>query len=321
MNLLISTIILGSSFSLWALTPERPTAPPLAIDKVLTGGEEPRVFFEKRASDAACQEDLKTAKTEVRTIKDAMKAMSAAKAPATELDDKEADLAVARETLLTLMEKCGECATQEVETQELNFKTHKETWFISDGSCQIPSADPAKLKKAFELISDSLIHAKRYPRTKDGFENVLDFQIVENGTTFKPQEDLFPKSPANLTIWVRGPRALRLMFYYFMEATYATQPTPNGGSEFFLKFTAAEPKAKLTYPTVTDFTASGKPIPLISMLLKNVVGQWYVTSDGYIRYFTAAQLPNNLGASVFKKLGRGVLIDTLTEISARGEWE
>lgn len=324
MTIWISTVILSLSSFLWAADPQRPTAPPPGIDKVLTGGEEPRVFFQKRMADAACQDDLKKAKGTVRSLIKEIETMRAAKEPADKIDAKGPILMDERVKLLALMEKCGECATQEIETRVLDFKTHKETWFISDGSCQLPidGSTPdgkAKLKKSFDLVSDSLVHAKRYPKPNGGFDNVLDFQVMD-GTTFKPDVDAFPASPVNLTVWVRGPRVFRLMMYYAMEATFSTTVN-NGLSEFNLEFTALEPKSKITYPTVTDFTPAGKPISLIPLLLKRVVGRWYITSDGYFRYFTAAMLPANLSTNALKEQGRAVLTDTLTELSARGQWE
>lgn len=324
MKILISTIILGLSPFLWAGDPERPTAPPPGVDLVLTKGEAPRVFFQKRLEQTACQGRLKTAKAEVKRLTKEIATMRANKERDDLIDDKGKTLMEERTKLLGEMQECGECATQEIETRVLDFRTHKETWFISDGSCQLPidNSTPegkTKLKKAFDLVSDSLTHAKRYPNPNGGFNNVLEFQVMD-GSTLKPDVDAFPPSPLSLAIWVRGPRALRLMMYYPMEAKYETTTT-NGLSEFHLEFASFEPKSKVTYPTVTDFTPSGKPVGLIPLLLRRVVGRWYLTSDGYFRYFTAAMLPANLSTNALKEQGRSVLNDTLTELSARGQWE
>ncbi len=330
MTILLSTLLLGLSTSLWAAEPERPTVPPPGVDKVLTKGETPRAFFQKRMADAGCQSELKAAKKAFRDLIQEVADMRAAKETDSKIDAKGGALMDARMEVLRLMELCGECATREIEVRTLDFKAGRETWFISDGSCQLPiettnakgepdAAGIAKLQTVFQLVSDSLVHAKQYAGPNGGFDNVLAFHVI-NGNKIDPKADLFP-SPANLAIWVRGPRILNMMMYYPMEAEYETV-TKGSLSEFNLKFKSFEPKAKIVYPNVTDFTPSGKPVPpLINLLLRRVVGRWYITSDGYFRYFTAAMLPLNLTNPELMKQGRSVLTDTLTELSYRGQWE
>ncbi len=319
---------------------ERPPVPSDCVDLELVGAGGPRPFFEKRAENAQCRTQLDAAFLEYETTRAKIEALKAERDPAAAADDAKlvaqnkqidslgADLKTKRAAILGFMQECGECATKDVTALTVMPKMGrgKEAWYETDGSCQIPSTETAVLEKAFSSISDSLVHAKRYPLySPGGFANVLDFQVVD-GLDFKSDVDAFPPSPLNLGVWVRGLKLpgfdFSLAFRYFIEAKYGTQ---NRGAtkEFSLSFSTVEDPdvlRALKFPDdVKDRSPSGRPIEVIPKNLLNVRGLWCVNSEGYIRYYTAAEFPYQ--SPQLAKLGRDILLDTLIALSSRGQWK
>jgi hypothetical protein len=330
---------------------ERPKVPAPGVDADLVGANGPRAFFEKQASDAACVSDLGKVRSEYRTILTEIESLKKArpkstKADGTEdaalktandaIDAKGVSLKEKRKELLALMQKCGECSAQDVKPWKVKptpKRPQAEMWYVTDGSCQIPSKDTKVLESAFQEVSNSLVHAKSYPAySPGGFGNVLEFQLAKvtgAGPTVKveflPKEDKFPASPIHLGIWIRGFEAFNNLFAfrYFIKANYEFKDA-NGLKEFWLTFNTVDDdistQKKVVFPdTVTDLTTSGRVKKVKPNNLKNVQGLWYLNSDGYIRYYTAAVFPfpnDNLA-----ELGKNILLDTLTTLSERGKWE
>ncbi len=341
-------LVFVTSFQILAGPPkivdQRPEVPGAGADLELFGAQTPREFFAQRASDAACVSDLNKAKAAHRASQDAIKEMLAQRKPNARkdsqedsaykvandaLDAREKQLRAEWETVLETHRKCGECTTREVQYYSVKPTANrgKELWLVTDGSCQIPSNDPAVLKGAYEKVSQSLLYAKRFLATSEkGFTNVLDFQLVDKSTLeFTPSADRFPASPVNLGIWVLGsefPGIGFLAFRYFIQGDYRTRTDASGRDEFALSFSTTEDASvlrKVKFPAdPRAYAASGRPLGLKVYPLQNVRGLWYVDSDGYIRYHMAAVLP--FSTAGIMKAANDILLGTLLTLSDRGEW-
>ncbi len=341
---LVSLTVLAISFPLFAKSGSRPSIPAPEIDPALIqDGKTVREFFENRAKDAACQSDLTKAKADYRQKLKEVEDLKATRVLTTDgkedatlksindkIDAMNAPLIALRDKMLVLIDKCGECATHEVESRDVDAGAGKtENWYISDGSCQIPSDDPAVLSKAFKLISESLLRTSAYPKTaKDGFANILAFRAANKKDLSALSDDKFPASPLNLFLWVLGPPLPFglgwFRFQYYVKAEYTEPKTAT--DPFFLKFeTEADARIKadteiVGLENIPDTTLSGRAKKGgKTTWLKNVQGSWYVTPDGYLRYYTAAQFPMKLKDIATQ--GRRILIDTLVFAQSRGDWE
>jgi hypothetical protein len=309
----------------------------LGVDARLASGK-PREFYESRAkANPDCVKDLDKAKEDFREVAKQIKELKAKRsglkdaevdAINKDIDRLGADLGKKRSVVLKWMDKCGECSVQEVTGVKVASVSRTENWYVSDGSCQIPSKDPAVLKAAFKKISESLQHAKRYPHYSEegGFTNILDFQIAKVETkgkditkiSFDPKVDLFTGAQNFLGIWVRGIPGFN--FRYFISAEQKLSPSEDA---FHLKFETVPSELiklkEVPFPEISDYTASGKATPVKASSLKNVIGAWYLNSDGYLRYYTAAEFLFMFDK--LKDIARSTLLDTLWELSERGEWE
>lgn len=315
---------------------EPPALPSSCVDLDLVGSDGPRPFFEKRAQNPECRNKLDAAFRDHQALVAEIEALKAKRVsePAElakqnkEIDALGAGLKVKQAAIRASMLECGECTAKDAVALKVLGKVGKSagTWFETDGSCQIPVSDPAVLEKAFSLISDSLLHAKRYPLySPGGFSNVLDFQVVD-GLKFKPEVDEFPPSPLNLGVWVRGPNNLPFLgavaFRYFVEAKYDFYENASA-KEFTLSFTTTEDQKTIRaieFPdNVTDRSTSGLPLKVKPFSLARVRGLWCVNNDGYIRYYTAAEFQFNVPFAA--DLAKDILLDTLITLSSRGQWK
>ncbi|MBY0370999.1 hypothetical protein K2X33_09950 [bacterium] len=313
---------------------EATTIPADGPDLTLIGSDSPRVFFESKGTDAACVSDLSTAKTNYRKGYAELQKLKAARTTPVGTEDaaieakfKEVD--AIRDNVLVLLEKCGECSTNKLTTSKAGPGLE---WFISNGSCQLPIKDKAALKTAFDKVRASLLHTANYSKKAfRGFDNILDFQMI--GPDMKPvgKDVPLPETGFNLLISVRGPG---VALQYFIDGSYkssAVDPSKRVGMEenqFALEFSSADANrmAQVAFSgTVNDYTASGIPVPMTGVPLAQVQGKWYLTDDGYIRYYTAAVIPTLIiPASKRQKmldLGRKILIDSLFDLSERAEWD
>ncbi len=347
MTRVLCLMLVCSSFA-WAATTKRPTVPlttdgkSLGVD-VRLGMGKPRDFFEARSRDAACMADLARAKADYKAFQKQIRDLKAKRpvaGPSTpepkDLNDQIDALGVEqrkqRSKLLAIMEKCGECAVQSVVPLKITTAAKTETWYESDGSCQFPVKDQSVLDTAFKKISDSLTHAKRYPHfSEGGFNSILEFQVAnvtKDATTnaitsvaFDKTIDAFPSPQTYLAIWVRGPQIFgtTFAFQYFIASEYKHYSV-GSQKEFELKFETVATKEKVKFPDIQDFFPSGRPRPKLKQTeLPNVVGAWYLNSDGYVRYYTAAQFEIQIKAA--EQAARATLLDTLADLSDRGDWE
>lgn len=276
-----------------------------------------------------------------------------------EIDKKTVPYDAARTEMLKKMAECGECATLPLEPRSVDVGANKtQNWYISTGFCQLPLPNKTPKERKvlvdiFKNLSESLATTSRYPRTNPGgFTNILGFKVANPKDLSVTADDKMPASPLKLFLWVLGPDTgiTQLGFLYYLDAAFATKrladvekdwttavsaepktidaasppPTP---ADFELRFeTTPDPRITLLtktkvkgMPAVSNTTLSGRALSTTMMWLKNVQGQWYLTSDGYIRYYTAAEFPIKIPD--IDERGRRVLLETLSEISARGGWE
>jgi hypothetical protein len=358
MAYLSAFVFLVLSAPLFAAPGPTPVIPFPGEDSVLTGGLPARQFFEDRATkNPVCTANLITAKKKVRDLLKLVADLKDSRAGKTPeeieaINDKidayenektpvDVNLLVARTKMLDLMQECGECATRKLDLVESDIllpdgrkdpsKTQK--WYVSNGSCQLPTKDPKILANVFEVLSKSLIRADDYPKSAPGgFANIVNFKQARSSDLHVLPDNEFPDATKdksmNIYLWVLGPKiGAQFIFYYYLTSFHDTYKTARGVDEFFMNF-QTQPDARLKGswkapggPAIFDTTLSGRRANsfITELPLANVKGQWYVNGDGYLRYYTAAEFP--LKIKEIETLGRRILIRTITDAAARGKWE
>ncbi len=351
------------------LRDEAPVNPTPGYDKVLFG-DSARTFFEKKIQDTQCVGEL-AAKRQVyeagletldklrterngklkpemlvaetpedyRLAPDAKgKALADADPAIRKLNDaldaagKANDLV--RDELVILIEKCGECSTQDVVpwTVRADRVEPERTWYVSDGSCQLLTKDTAELKAFYEIAKTSLLDTTNYLKfAPGGFDNILNFNYVSQtgpgSFKFEPEKNELPIGTFKMAIWVLGPKIHELFpalsFRYLMNATTSDAVAEADGiahDGFRFTFTSEQPalvnRVERLFPKVGDWSPAGRPLPVSQKTLFHVIGQWYVNEDGYARYYTAAQFPIP-DIKEIETLGRRVLRNTVTELVSR----
>ena len=276
-----------------AQAPERPTLPDSCEDQTLTQGKTAREFFQARAADAACQKELQESKARYHALKKAGQ-------------DDEAEKE--RDVLLAAMEKCGECASHELETRNIRTPGRTEHWAITDGFCQLPESSPTVLAPAFERVSDSLLHVKRYPRKLGGLDDILELIAVDNETG-KPLPDYDKmESPFFSFIAIHGPQfvpGIPTAITFYSKNTYQKSDT-----ELHLKLSPEKTPEGFQPPDVYLDKQSAQQLKLT-----NAMASWHVTSQGCIRYYCAGDFPMDMKFAA--KVARRIFLNTLVQVSER----
>ena len=298
-----------------SLADVRPTLPALGEDRALTGDKPAADFFAIRRQNATCRADLDRARILFSKARVELMELVAA-APGTALiDSAEKRSEIARRRLLKKTEECGECATREVEMRSVQTAGRKENWYISDGSCQLEGVDTVA---AYHRMVDSLLHLRQYPQRYGGFADLLEFVGVdENSGEILPQLDKAEASPFFTFVAIRGPNlGILTAFSYYIKNEFE-EKSSGEKRQFVFSFHGTKPPREFRTPLVYQVTASGKKIPAQQIKLPQVMGLWYLNSDGYIRYHTSADFGVSLKFA--KELARDILLDTIVQLSERGK--
>ena len=267
---------------------DRPPLPKPEVDFEVTGGLTPREYFSKRQANLPCREALEKAQ----------------KAEAAAPDAKKPALHMA---YLEKVLECGDCDIVPPKEPILIDVdgSHSEQWYVSYGFCQLDLE-----KGDYETLVASLLDLKQYPAKTGGFSHMAEFIGYEAGTKKVITQ---PKtSPFDAFIAVKGPilqTGLDGAIGYFARNWY-DEKVPN---QFHLWFENTAPPEKYVYPSLK--TPAGFPLPLAK--LPHAKGSWYLTRDGYFRYFTAADFPGVLSFAATK--AKEILLDTLLQFRARAQ--
>lgn len=291
----------------------RPEMPEPGVDRVLTEGLSSREFFEKRASKTTCFQALEKDRIQYRTERAELFQLKKSGASASTLDAKERKMLALQKALLLKVEDCGECATRPVESVNVPTPQKTELWYIADGSCQLPTRDKNQLELAYQTSLDILLDAQKYPAKNGGFSSVLEFSAVDmTAGELLPEIGKFPAEPFHTFVGVKGPVIVAQLGFQYIGKTNFFHREKNGLKELVITMRGVEFPQNFEPPTMYVEKASGKKDSVVAYSLKTFQIMWYLNSDGYSRYYTAADFGQIVSVlSFLKDFARETLGTTL----------
>lgn len=305
------TFFIFLTFSVLTSAAERPKIPAPGEDLVLTNGKSAKDFFESRKQNTSCIAKWRVARTQYRTLQKELYEMIAQGTPAPTADKKEAEMLAAKNKLHDLNDVCGPCATQKV--GKITLFNPTEYWYVTDGSCYIPEASGTD---AFNKVSSFLLNTKTYARQRGGFDSILEFIPIDkfSGALLPHNEHLKNGDAISTYIAVRAKFGLAFSYTFDNQIEIVES---NNKKEFILRFNGFERPENLSIETF-DTTLSGTKRELAANLsLTRVIGMWYFNTDGYYRYFTAADFESPI-FSIGDSTARRTLMDTVFDLAERG---
>lgn len=192
-------------------------------------------------------------------------------------DVKEKRAVSEKSGLVDLLATCGPCVAM--------VRVEKKTVYESAGWCKVPGQPKDSFGKASELLTKW----KNYPRSKvdgkpDGFNTIVGFGTVDDPTP--KVEEIKQGDRAVIVIRTLGNGA----YGYFGDIYYKAQTDAKGVKSFSLQFSLPEDKKNADLPGAYQFLKD--PITgleyEVDPLRTDVVGKWFVDSDGILRYYTKA---------------------------------
>ncbi len=288
-----------------------PSYPTPGVDRELTNGKTAKEFFAARAADSVCRSAWVELKSAYQAEKDKLEAMTKAHEGRNELDSQEIALENSRYKLLLKTEECGPCATDEVKTVRAETAGKAVYWYVSDGSYLVEAADEAQRKKKVQRLRQLLLTV---PTKKFRLRSVIDYVLVDNATG-KLLDDarVIDHSPYYVFTSVGKPvLGAVLAGDFYMKGVYETsnkQP-----AEFIIK-TEIVPRPKGFSPPVNDYVSlSGANYLTHHEVVPAGLGMTYLTSDGYLRIWTATSYGSDLE---IPEIGRAMMrrghLDTLLQ--------
>ncbi len=324
----IPSLLLLAAFSLAARgdTPVAPTIPapglhPLVMDKTAPTAFNARAFFDARKADTVCQGELATMRASYLSARESLAKM-AGSSDLDLLDDQGTIMEQARDEWVAKMRECGKCWSQDIELRAVPTAGRTEYWYIGDGSCQLDTLETKILADSFKAKTESLTTADAYRHYTGGFPTVLDFFLV-NPTTGAKMNDQTPNplSPFYAFIAVKGPSIFGVpsAFGYYYKNQIVNRQT-NGVTEYIHTFEAERAPRGFQAPSnIAIVLPSGRKRSAKSITVTRVQGMWYLTGEGYLRYYTAADLGMNLDFA--KKIAQATMLTTLATLYERGVGE
>lgn len=288
----------------------RPEIPSPEVDKVLTHNLTARQYFtRKSATSASCFSQLSALKANYRSLRKELASMKSTGATPESLDAKEKESFGVLEQLSKNLMECGECDQQAIQL--------KDGYTIADGSCQLPTEDKQVLETAFAKSTEDLLDVQKYATTRNGFSALLEFI----GMDYKTGELLpslgklaLPTDPFHIYVAVEGPVnpfTGGLTGFQYVASNEVIGQEKNGLKELIILVKGQPFPDGFEAPTVYSISAGGKKRRPTMVSLTNVQAMWYLNSDGYSRYYTAAKFGALGGLEYFKKQAVKTLINTL----------
>jgi hypothetical protein len=301
------------AFSQAGQAASRPVVPVPGEDTPLFGGKTAREFFQARFSDTACRADLKRARESYEALKKELASLVTGGSGSDAIDSKETEMDEARLRLLERTETCGECATHEIEQVIVPTAGRSEIWYVSDGSCYAgPDA-----REGFLKTRASLKDVLKYSKRTGGFRWLLEFMPVDpDSGALHPEIRTLEKFPFTAFIALRGVEVLgQLVAYTQLFQIRWEDKSEAGRDSTTIRYQGINPPRGFSPPTVGDVHASGRITPAIQMRVSKTQAFWHLTSDGYVRYYTAADF--GMSVKFAERDGRRMLLDTLLELTER----
>lgn len=304
------------AFQVFALADERPKIPEPGEDKVLTHNLSAKEFFANKQNQPECRKNWDEAYKTYNGLKSELYKLLGSGASAEVADRKEDQMLSARSTLLDLTVECGPCATQKLQKKTVVTAGKKEYWSITDGSCYWPSQDA---RSTFEKAAEFLMNTEGYARHRGGFDSILEFLPIDRATgnilPHVKKVDITKPLDTYIAVRAKGP----LTFDYSFENKFEIREA-NGKKEFILRFYGFPQHESLNDLEVSNVSLAGTKRPITRFkTLTRVIGMWYFNTDGYYRYFTAADFESILfSTSLGSADAERTLLDTVFAFAERG---
>lgn len=310
-------IVLSLFVSFGALANNPPVIPEAKVDTVLTGGKPVAEFFQSRISNEACFSELQKLRGQHREERNKLVALVKAKGTPEQLDSQEKVVNRLRDSVLTKLEECGECATREIEHRTVYSPKGTQRWYIADGSCYLPTLklSASQLRAAFDKATARMLNNGRYTKQDLGIPSILVFDKVDetNGKVLPP--GLAETSPFHIYLSVKGPSMLGMVsaFNYFIKNEFEKKKEGEV-EETVLRFSQAKiPEGFVAPEKIYDTTFGGKKTSAFVRNISDVQGLWYFNSEGYFRYYTAADF--GISLSLADSFARKTLLEALFSVT------
>jgi len=310
--ILVSLFITGLAFS-----NERPQIPAPQVDTKLTQGKTPSDFFQERSQNTSCSNELKELRIQYRTERNKLIALGKEGANSNTLDSQEKVMSRVRDSLMTKLELCGECATQEVEHRTVYAPTGTQRWYIADGSCFLGTLglSSSQLRAVYDKATARMLDNSKYTKVQGGIPSILLFDRVDPQTGKVLPAGPVESSPFLISLSVKGPSFAGIVsaFNYFIKNEFEKR-SQNGVEETVLRFEQEKAPAGYELPSkIYDVTAGGNKTGVFVRNISEVQGLWYFNSEGYFRYYTAADF--GISLSLADSFARKTLLEALFSIT------
>lgn len=305
---MIALLVTGSSFA-----DERPIIPEPQIDIKLTQGKSPAEFFQGRAQDEKCSSELRDLRAQYRTERNKLNALIKESAKPAALDSQEKTMNRLRDSVITKLEACGECATQEIEHRTVYAPSGTQRWYIADGSCFLGNfgLSQSQLRTVYDKATSRMLDNGRYTKQQGGIPSILLFDRVDPQTGKVLPAGPVENSPFLISLSVKGPSFAGIIsaFNYFIKNEFEKRSS-GGVEETIIRFQQEKAPTGYEAPSkIYDVTAGGNKTGAFVRNISEVQGLWYFNSEGYFRYYTAADF--GISLSLADSFARKTLLEAL----------
>lgn len=310
-------MLIGLTLATSLLANNRPVIPEPQVDTNLTQGKSVPEFFQSRLSDQKCVSELQDLRTKHREEKNKLISLIKSNGKPESLDAQEKVMSRLRDALVVKLEACGECATRPIEHRTVYAPTGTQRWYIADGSCYLPGLglSPSQLRAVYDKATARMLDNGRYPKTQQGIPSILLFDRVDEKTGKVMPPGPVESSPFLISLSVKGPSFAGIVsaFNYFIKNEYEKK-SQNGLEETIIRFNQEKMPEGYEAPSkIYDITAGGKKTSAFVRNISEVQGLWYFNSEGYFRYYTAADF--GISLSLADDFARKALLEALFAVT------
>lgn len=310
-------MLTAATLALQVLANERPVIPEAQHDLGLTQGKSIPEFFQGRVSSGACFTGLQDLRRKHREEKNKLLNQIKSGEASDVLDKQEKVVNQLRDSLLAKLEECGECATREVEHRTVYAPTGTQRWYIADGSCYLPALglSPSQIRAAYDKATARMLDNGRYTKQNQGIPSILLFDRVDEKTGKVMNPGPVEQSPFLISLSVKGPSFAGIVsaFNYFIKNEFEKK-SQNGVEETMIRFNQEKMPEGYEAPSkIYDTTAGGKKTSAFVRNISEVQGLWYFNSEGYFRYYTAADF--GISLSLADSFARKALLEALFSVT------
>lgn len=304
---IISLLFIISSTALGKLVTAQP-----GVDTKLFVTESPKEFFHKRqTNNVGCFKKLLLIKKQYLETKLKLKNLILKKVSQTEIEKTQKEFEHYKKTYLELFETCGNCFLHEIEKKEILSTIKNEIWYLIDGSCFINLENSELLKKTYKKLYTSLLTVEQYSKESGGLSGILKYLVV-NPISGKIEKEI-SSSPFYSFYVIKGPFLMgqQTGFAFFARNEFKYQD-----DQFYLTFTGDKMPPSFSWPEVFDTSVTGNINKVFLFHISSVYGFWFISSEGYIRFFLAADLGMSFDFAI--STGRMIFFENLIEFMERG---